>query len=227
MKSAKYSLTLLLISLSLFTFAQFKSSSEDGVYMKIGVGTSRGFGGIGNTFTDDNGHQIKFVLAPGAGINFQLGAGINTPKFDYEIAIDQFANVLYSSNTTISNSGTTTVKVSSTFFRTYLSGSILYKFPLKKEENSFRLGGGPHLIMPSKYKNSLNDYSFGYASYKNSVGIQIIGDWMLHLKKLNLNPGLCLRISSIESDKITFTENQADYQNLNIIGLNLFAAFIF
>lgn len=226
MTTAKFTFSLLFILGALLSHAQFQSS-DDGVYMKIGMGNSRSFQASKMTFDDHNGRPIDLVLLPGGGINLCLGAGIQTKKIDYEFNVMPNMIIGYSTTASTSSQGSSTNSNMISLTKFYFIGNVLYKISLKKEWNYFRIGGGMHLVSPSKLDIKVDGTSIGTATYNKAGGAQIILDWVIQLKSIHINPGVHTLISNLKSNEITFLENEDKLDQLNISGINFFIGIIF
>lgn len=211
--------TLIILALG----SQAQKSANQGMYLKLSLGNTRGFERHSLPFNDPDS---KFSITPGGGFELGIGTGISAKSFDFEVMLVESMIMAFNSSTTYSNNGSSHNSSGLFFFKTNISTMAFYKKPLKKEQNSVRFGAGPLVILPGKLNIQAQNEKIGTAAYDNTFGAQVAVDWMIQLKKMNLNPGILFRSAQIHSSSSTFTENQEKIKDFNLSGLKLYLGFV-
>lgn len=208
-----------------YTNAQYVEARPpgEGIFLKASIGRSIALDYVEMTFTNPSGAYGELSMGPGAGYNLLFGTGMRSKFFDFELLLEE--SMLLGYATSLGNGNTVTF--SSSFFKTNLYGTGYLKIPYKEGHNAFRIGVGPFMTFPGKFKAKLDGDKLGYARYAPKMGYNIDLNLLIEAKTVYVSPGLRLKISELESTEITFTENQDKIEHFDISSIDFYLALQF
>jgi|GEM_PF-1875820 len=215
-------LFLTAVAVSLQAQAQRRSKPlPGGIYLKAQAG--RGFSLNHEKMTfNTSGSYADMNFGPGAGFNLSFGTGLRSKVFDAELLLEESLVFGFSASTGSGGSVTS----SASFFKTNLYGVGYLKIPMSRG-NYFRMGIGPFISFPGKYKAKLDGSKLGYAKYNSAVGYVIDLNVLLEAKTVYVNPGLRFKSAKTDSKEITFTQNQSNLTSLNLSSVDIYLAIQF
>lgn len=215
---------LLNISFILLVLGAHSQDGEERVYCKVGTGNS--FGLSANELDFPMGANSVFVnnYRPGSGYNIYFGIGVRlSDELDLEVTLEQAMQFNFTQTTSNGSSFSTF----QSFFRTHLHVGAFYNLPTLPNGANVRLTAGAFYTLPSKGTFKADGDTWGTFRLKSGPGFTFGGSLIAPLGKIILEPGLRVKIASLDVKESSFDDPDNQITSGNISSVDILVALIF
>lgn len=225
--SLRFSLYSSFVFLSILIHAQNGSDIKSRVYLRGGIGNS--FGVTANELDYPTGPSSVSIenYRAGSGFNLYFGVGVPLNLVDLEFSVEESMQFQFQSTTSSGSFGSSSSRTFQSFFKTNLILGAYFNLPDLANGYNIRLGGGTFYAIPSKGTFKRDGDTWGTFKLNPGVGYFLAGGLMIPIKDLILEPGLRIKISSLDVKENSFEDPENQIVSGDISSIDLMFAVLF
>lgn len=211
---------------SLYSNNGSSHADNEGLSVKFFIGRGIGFDYFDLSFSNGPLRTADMRWSPGAGYNLGIGTTLQTSQFDFDLLLEESIIFGYQSSTGFSSAGSYTESFKSSLFKTNIYATAYLNLFNRSSLNKLRVGAGPVLMLPGKFRVAVDGESKGYSAYNKEIGYQFDTNMVFPLRRFSLNPGLRAKFIHLDSNRNTFNENSEKLNRLNASSIDFYLAII-